>query len=126
MGPENDTPEKNVDLDVETRSPYEFSIRVTQSDPELQVIEAVMTLLQLLPNDANRAGVLRYLNDRFDTVLDARITPGGSVSRDDVARALALADGRDWSNLSTVHRSTYYRRTDALLVAGMTVIRTQG
>lgn len=108
--------------------PLTINIQVTQTDPELQAIESILVILQMV-QPATQERILRYLRDRIEgdpTAWDTQMLTGPEqVSRHEVAQALAESDGRDWSTMTPVNQSPYYRRAEALTTAGIVVVRAE-
>jgi hypothetical protein len=105
-----------VNLDDLATSTTTLLIHVTQQDPELRTIEAMLELLQLLPLDT-RFRALRYVQDRIEAdpaAPNLKLPDMSKATPYDVARALAEADGRDLDALSTIEKGAYFRRADAL------------
>lgn len=104
------------------------NIAVTEKDPELQIIEGTLALLQFLSGDSTRRRVLQYVADRvtgdptFWAQPHLQVPDVAHASREDVARVIAAADGRTWDTMTAMEQSPYLRRFDGLSQAGMTVL----
>lgn len=105
-----------------------LNITVTQQDPELRAIEAILVILQMLPYDT-RVRAMTYIRDRTESDPGVwgrnpeRGTRAAPVTRYEVAQILAESDGRDWHAMSPDHQSPYYRRAEALTSVGFAVMR---
>jgi hypothetical protein len=100
------------------------NITVTQQDPELRSIEAILVLLQMLPYET-RLRALTYVRDRTEgdpNVWGTRPT-GAPATQEDIAQILAESDGREWGTMTATHQSPYFRRAQALTSVGFALIR---
>jgi hypothetical protein len=99
------------------------NITVTQQDPELQSIEAVLVLLQMLPYET-RLRALTYVRDRIEgdpNVWGTRPN-GAPATQEDIAQILAESDGHDWATMTGTHQSPYFRRAQALSSVGFALM----
>ena len=100
------------------------NITVTQQDPELRSIEAILVLLQMLPYET-RLRALTYVRDRTEgdpNVWGTRPT-GAPATQEDIAQIIAESDGHDWATMTSTHQSTYFRRAQALCSVGFAIMR---
>lgn len=107
--------------------PLIYQLSSTQTDDELRAIEWILTILGPLPPDT-QVRALTYIGDRVESDHDALTRPEAGpadvpVTTGEVAQVLAESDGRDWSVMSAVDRSPYFRRAGALEGAGVVVLR---
>ena len=116
--------EGNYQTVTDSDGPVTVNITVTQQDPELRSIEAVLVLLQMLPYET-RLRALTYVRDRTEgdpNVWGTRPT-GAPATQEDIAQILAESDGREWDTMTTTHQSPYFRRAKALSSVGFALMR---
>lgn len=115
--------------DPEQPTPVTLTFQTTAQDPELRTIEATLQLLQLLPYET-RVRALNYIRDRV--MSDPAVWGGGHpepppaperVTDEEIAGIIADADGREWTMMTSVEQSVYYRRAQALHSAGIDTTR---
>jgi len=105
-----------------------INITVTQGDPELQAMEAILVILQLQTYDT-RVRILRYVAERIGIGAELWRDPAlnmpeaSNLTTAEVAQVLAQADGHDWAVMSDVQQSPYYRRAAALTGSSYAVVR---
>ncbi len=106
--------------------PLSIMVPITQTDPELQAIEACLFLLSGLPYET-RLRAMTYLRDRIESDPSVWGTPpstaGSPATEGDIAQILAESDGNTWIDTPTTTRNDYYRRAAALASVGVVLIR---